>query len=160
GAAALALGGGLRPSARRLVALVPASVATLGWLATSPAGQSTRAAAGLGPSRVAPHFLSVGDNLRDAPSWLMQIARDGSDAYLLVAWTLLVLAWLALGAAAPAERRPAHGPARIVLALFCPLSALLYFATPASYDWIWPINARFVLLALLFVPLCLPTLGR
>ncbi|MDH5491670.1 MAG: hypothetical protein OEY14_06940, partial [Myxococcales bacterium] len=40
--------------------------------------------------------------------------------------------------------------------ILCPLAALLYFVTPASYDWIWPINARFPLLALLFLVPLLP----
>src|SRR6185312_7339256 len=42
------------------------------------------------------------------------------------------------------------------LALLCPLAALAYFVAPTGYDWIWPISARFPLLALLFACLLVP----
>jgi hypothetical protein len=47
-------------------------------------------------------------------------------------------------------------PARARVALLSPLAAALYFIAPASYDWIWPINARFPLLALVFAIPALP----
>jgi hypothetical protein len=46
-----------------------------------------------------------------------------------------------------------------VLRGFVPLCFALYFALPSSYDWIWPINARFPLLGLLFLPLWAPSEG-
>jgi len=42
------------------------------------------------------------------------------------------------------------------IAWFSPLSALLYFVLPAGYDWIWPINARFALMAIVFAIPVLP----
>jgi hypothetical protein len=45
----------------------------------------------------------------------------------------------------------AKNPRLVVrLALLCPLATLAYFVAPTGYDWIWPISARFPLLALLF----------
>ena len=42
------------------------------------------------------------------------------------------------------------------LRAFVPVSLALYFVLPSSYDWIWPINARFPLLGALALPLLLP----
>ncbi|MBZ0118863.1 MAG: hypothetical protein K8H88_17830, partial [Sandaracinaceae bacterium] len=42
------------------------------------------------------------------------------------------------------------------IAPFGPLAGVLYFVTPAGYDWIWPINARFALMALVFLVPALP----
>jgi hypothetical protein len=36
------------------------------------------------------------------------------------------------------------------LAPLFPLAAVAYFVAPTGYDWIWPISARFPLIALLF----------
>ena len=61
-----------------------------------------------------------------------------------------------------ADSEPTHdseatrGALTARLGLLCPLAALGYFVAPTSYDWIWPINARFALIAALFVPLVLP----
>jgi hypothetical protein len=45
------------------------------------------------------------------------------------------------------------------VAWLAPLAGVLYFVTPASYDWIWPISARFPLLALVLLVPALPRLA-
>jgi hypothetical protein len=162
GAGLVGLGGGLRASIRRLLPLVPAALAALLWMRTSPAGQVTASAARLGGEADAPagpRFLSVAENLQQAPSWLTDVLRADTDDAVLVAWLVLAFACLALASIDRNERaRSALGGAiGARLALLGPLAVVLYFALPASYDFIWPINARFALLAPLFLLPSLPS---
>lgn len=163
GAVAVLVGDSARATARRLFALVPAGLATLAWLATSAAGRSVLAASrALGDGRaVAPTYASWPEALREAPGWLTDLLTSDSDDKLLVGWAIFVLVALALGAR---RGEPfAHGAPRALgarLALLVPVAALAYFVTPTGYDWIWPINARFVTLACVFLPLALPDMPR
>jgi hypothetical protein len=165
----IGLGGGVRASLRRWSVLIPALVASAIWIFTSPAGDAVRAATGFGKSGYAvPQFMPWADALRDAPGWLTDILPGVEDDHLLVIWGVLVLACIACGAGTrPGALEPTRDPLKSRLAarvgLLVPLAALAYFVTPASYDWIWPINARFPLLTLLLLILVLPEprgLGR
>jgi hypothetical protein len=163
GAALVAAGDDLRSTLRRLLPLVPAALAAVIWSQASPAGQSTLTAAffsdadGAGPQ---PQFMSWADAIRETPAWLTDVLHTETDEHMLVLWALLVFTMIALGAG-PSTRDHAASRDDVLtgsllrrLGLLAPLAALAYFVTPASYDWIWPINARFPLLALLFlVPL-------
>lgn len=165
GAVLVGLGGGVRPSLRRLVPLLPAGVAAALWFFLSPGGRAVAGAAGLAPDGARAHFQAWGDALRELPSWLTDVLHGPEDEQLLGAW---MIAWLSLlvAASAPAaerrralEARPSELPRQLGarLAALAPLCLLGYFALPAAYDFIWPINARFALLTGLLLVLVVPS---
>lgn len=161
GAALVAVGDGVRPTLRRWLPLVPSALAAILWSRTSPAGQSTLTAAfladgGAGPQ---PQFMGVLEALRELPAWLTDVLHSETDEKLLVAWGLLLLASIAFGVG-PRDRDGRDARLGRRLGLLAPLAGLAYFVAPASYDWIWPINTRFPLLALLFLVPVLPAPRR
>ncbi len=168
GAGLVAIGGSVRDTAKRWLPLVPGALAVALWSQTTPAGQSTMTAAflsggGTGPQ---PQFMDWAEAIREAPGWLTDVLQGPRDDHLLVVWVLLVIVAIGLGAGArPSDHTAStddvlRGALTRRLALLAPLAALFYFITPASYDWIWPINARFPLLALLFLVPVLPAQRR
>lgn len=161
GAAACGTGGGLRETLKRWAPLAPAGLAALVWTRLSPAGESTVSAASGGGARGTAVFVPVMQAIHELPGWLTDVLHSERDDQLLVAYgvTLLLAAVAGRGGAEPELRRaepPVPAPLRRRLALLAPLAAGLYFVTPASYDWIWPIHARFPLLALVFAIVALP----
>jgi hypothetical protein len=92
--------------------------------------------------------------------WLTDVLHGDADLKRLVAWVLLVLVLFAAGAGLDHVDTSPLGRRRVrllrIAGLLAPLAALLYFVAPASYDWIWPIHARFPILALLFTIPLLP----
>jgi hypothetical protein len=163
------------PEARPYWAFSPAVAASSAWLFT-PAGESAREAARGAGARGRAVFSSIETNWAELPSWLMDaFGSDWDTRWAAGALGLFALWWvveLLIDTVAWAARRhPASAPAppapdgsepevdRLLLWVlrgFVPLSFVLYFALPSSYDWIWPINARFPLLGLLFLPLWSP----
>lgn len=163
GATLVALGDTLRATSRRLLPLVPGGLAALVWTRFAPAGQATATAAfgqeGVGPR---PTFATASDALRDLPNWLTDVFQGERDVQLFIVMLALALFAIGLGAR-PAARDDAattDQALRVVLTrrlgLLAPLALALYFVTPTGYDWIWPISARFPLLAILFVIPVLP----
>jgi hypothetical protein len=163
GAALVAVGESARATFKRWLPLVPGALAALVWTRLSPAGQATATAAlgqeGAGPQ---PTFASASDALRDLPNWLTDVFQGERDVQLFIATLALLLLAIGLGAR-PASRDDAvsseeavRGPLAHRLAVLAPLALVLYFVTPTGYDWIWPISARFPLLAILFVLPVLP----
>lgn len=161
------------------LALTPAALATLFWLLT-PAGLSTREAASGGGSRGKAHFLSFDANHQALPSWTLDafrsewdmrwltIALVGLGVYAAIQWCL-TLPWLqrTLTRGNHAVETTEHAPAfekDVVLLTMLRVAGLgcvcAYYVLPSSYDWIWPINARFPVLALLLLPFWLPTITR
>lgn len=163
GAALVGAGDGVVWTAKRWLPLVPSALAALVWSQKSPAGRATAAAARLreAPGAPEPRFETVAENLHRAPSWVTDVLRADADDWVLVAWAGLALACFAL---APLEQRSAASRAettsRVRIGLLAPLALVLYFALPSSFDWIWPINARFALLALLFLIVSIPAPER
>ncbi len=167
GAALIALGGGLRATVLRLATLVPAGVAALFWAQRSPAGQATTTAAlgqpGTGPQ---PTFATASEALRELPGWVTDVFAGERDAQLFVATLALFVFAVGIGArpaagdTAPSSDDALRGALTRRLALLSPLALALYFVTPTGYDWIWPISARFPLLALLFAIPLLPAPRR
>lgn len=158
GVFAIACGRELRKTLSRLVPLVPSGLAALAWLKTSAAGEATLAAAQGGSAGKRVDKAPAESLLREAPHWLTDILAREDDRTLLQAWAvLMLLALLAtLIVAILRARRRAAGPADALvrslarrLYALAPLCVLLYFVTPSSYDWIWPIAQRFPLLAAL-----------
>lgn len=156
------VGDSLVLSLRRAFVFVPAALCTLLWLGRTPAGTATLAAAGGADSAKKPQFASVLQALKELPMWLTDVLQGTRDEELLVAWGALLLTAFALGLRPP--RLGERGSPETAwasdyafrVALLCPLAFVAYFVAPTSYDWIWPINARFPLLALLFAPVLVP----
>jgi hypothetical protein len=169
-----------RPGSGPLLAFVPAAVACLGWLFT-PAGMSTREAALGSGARGRAVYQSFEVNRSELQNWLVDsFASPWDTRWALVAfatfgvWLLAELgrrAWLRRRVSMPTTPPPGASQSRArgddapdlvlswTLRAFVPLSFVLYFALPSAYDWIWPINARFPLFGLLFLPLWLPAAG-
>jgi hypothetical protein len=160
GVALVCMGGGLVPTLRRGFVFVPAALAALFWLHSTPAGGATLSAAGGGDGTKEPVFASVNAAIRELPMWLTDVLSGARDEQLLVAWGALLLCAMALGLRRPPEHahfQPEHPSVHAYrVALLAPVAMVAYFITPTSYDWIWPISARFPLMALLFVILLVP----
>jgi hypothetical protein len=148
------------------VAFLPALLAALAW-AFTPAGVSAREAAQGSGARGRATYQSVATNWAELESWLTSAFTSAWDTRLarialaaLAAWLLVELlcaAWSRYVSRAPTPVAAPGDPLLLwVLRAGVPLCAALYFVLPSSYDWIWPINARFPLLAVLFLPLWLP----
>ena len=170
--------------AQPYLALLPALAAAVAWLYT-PAGVSTREAARGTGARGRAVYASFESNRAELERWLVDaFASPWDTRWAALALGLLAL-WIAVEAAAAGwARRTARQPAALAssdptpresatlapadsrlafdrpllwaLRAFVPASLVLYFALPSSYDWIWPINARFPLLGALALPLWLP----
>lgn len=162
GAALVMLGDGFLPSARRLWVFAPAGLACASWLFLTPAGNSTLAAAGGAESHRGAQFATVAQALRELPMWLTDVLATERDDQLWVLWVVLLLTAFALGVREQAEPSRESSEDNVLpflwrLSLLCPIAALAYFVAPTGYDWIWPISARFPLLALLFACLLVPS---
>ena len=166
GASLVAVGRSLLSTMRRALPLVPSAVAMLVWLGSTLAGRAVVvAASGQANAQVAnvqPTFQEWGASLQESAGWLTDVFPGETDTRLLLVWVMLALLTFALGAGfAPTTAADGlHASLTRRLAVMAPLAALAYFVTPTSYDWIWPINARFPLLALLFLPLAMPRMPR
>jgi len=157
----------VRRLAQRLAPLVPAGVAALYWLAKSPAGQATvMASSGRGsrPIELTPPKAA----LEQLPRWLTDVLAGDADRDVLLGWTCVLGITCALAiferVRARVERAPAPSSApdalyrslRLRLWLVPVTCAVLYFALPTGYDWIWPIAPRFPLLCALSLLVVLP----
>lgn len=150
--------GSLRTFARGVAPLVPAVLAASAWVVTSPAGQATASAAvGDAGATLGPVFRPMAQAWAAIPMWMTDVLRSDVDDRVHVVVTWLALAALGFGLGlrwTGALDRP------LAWRLFpLPLLALVaYFVLPESYDWIWPIAPRFVLLSLLLLIAVLPRL--
>lgn len=159
GAALVAIGGGWMETARRWLPLAPSAVAALVWTRLSPAGESTLSAASGGGARGQAVFVPAMQAVHEMPGWLTDVLHAELDDHLLIGFAIALLLAAVSGVGGGTTQPldpPAPRSARLRIALLSPLAALLYFVTPASYDWIWPINARFPLLAIVFAIVALP----
>jgi hypothetical protein len=138
---------------------VPSGLATLAWLAMSPAGQATVGAArGDRGQTLGPVFRDAPQAWRAIGMWMTDVLRSDADDRVHVAVTWLALAAFGFGVGLSWTRAL---PLRSVHWRWVPLPALLalgYFALPESYDWIWPIAPRFALLALVMLVALIPRL--
>lgn len=154
----------VRAVIRRLIPLVPCAVAAVIWLETSAAGQATLAAAqGSGDGKRIEHTAAA-QALAQLPMWMTDILARGADHTLLLVWCALMALALACSLVPLARRDLGATPLALALGrrlyVLAPLCALLYFVTPTSYDWIWPIAQRFPLLCALFATLWIAPLKR
>lgn len=156
GAALVAVGGGWRDTLRRWLPLVPSALAALIWTQLSPAGESTLSAASGGGEQGSAVFVPAPQAIGEIPSWLTDVLHSDLDEQLLVAFAIVMLLAAVSGRGGAATDAPPAAGLRARVALLSPLALALYFVTPASYGWIWPINARFPLLAIVFAIVALP----
>lgn len=161
-----ALGSDTRAMGMRLLPLVPAVVGMLGWARTSPAAKAVLGATELSSVGPQPEYHPFSRSIKDLGLWLFDVLQSETDDQLLVAWVLLLVAVIALGAGpAISDDRPSEddllrGALLRRLTLLGPLAFVAYFIAPSSYDWIWPINARFPLIGTMFLLLALPSPRR
>jgi hypothetical protein len=166
GAALIAIGDSAKKTVLRWLPLVPALLCAAIWTRTAPAGNAVLGALSLGAGKRSsgpqPLYWSFGEAMRQIPEWLTDVLNVETDERLLVVWCLLLFLCIGLGAGArvdderPSMDRSLRGTLLRRLAWLAPLAGLAYFISPASYDWIWPINTRFPLLALVFLLIVLP----
>ena len=97
GAALVLTGDSVKLTAKRALAFVPAGLASLGWLASTPAGKATLAAAEATETVERPTYITVGQALRELPTWLTDVLHRERDDQLLVAWGALLFLALAVG---------------------------------------------------------------
>jgi hypothetical protein len=126
GATAILIGDSWKKTIERGYAFAPSLVAVGLWLFYTPAGRATLGAAEAAESVERPIYVTVGQALRELPTWLTDVLHRERDDQLLVAWAILLLFALAFGYA-PWQRRngggkgsrkraPAPGPVRTVAA--------------------------------------------
>ncbi|MFZ5895288.1 MAG: hypothetical protein ACOY0T_29800 [Myxococcota bacterium] len=154
GSAALAVSRDVRLTLRTLLPLLPSLGCALIWTATSPAGQAFSALSAGGA------LLAAGEPMveraRDVPFWLTDVLWSDEDELVLAGFGLLLSA---LAAAALLRRQRPQG-LWLRLGVLAPCCWFFYFLLPASYQFIWPINARFAVLALLFLIPILPRVAE
>ncbi len=148
GAALLGIGGSVRATLARVVPLALGALVALPWLVFSPAGSTLRGA--LGGGTRPPVYLSFAENWEQLPLWLTDVWRSDWDRHLLLAWAALAALWLAAGVTAWVST-PQRGfvGRHLALAALPIACGFAYFLAPNGHAWIWPINTRFLLLALL-----------
>jgi hypothetical protein len=164
GATIVLIGDSVKLTAQRAIAFIPVLLAAGGWLASTPAGRATLAAAEAAESIEKPVYVTIGQAIRELPTWLTDVLHRERDDQLLVAWGAILLLAMTMGLKPGPKGKAAEAPAsddRLancawLLGLMSPLAFVAYFVLPSAYDWIWPISGRFPLLALLFLTLLLP----
>jgi len=158
GASLVAIATRSAAGARRvLLPLAPSALAALVWLFTNPAGHLV-ASLLAGGERDAPEFTPADRALAELPDWLIDVLPGSADELVLIGWGALVVALFV--ATFPRAVAPALARRRRALGALVPLAVLAYFVAPASYGFIWPIHARFPLIALLLTIPALPRPGR
>jgi hypothetical protein len=155
GAVLVAIADGVDATIRRLVPLLPALAASAYWMRENPAGGALRSLVVKNENVIGPsaEYQSMSALLARPGRWLTDILRSQTDSWLLGIW-------LALFALAIVAGWKAYRMRELRLELLAPLAIVAYFVTPSSYDWIWPINGRFPLLACVFALLWLRTPPR
>jgi hypothetical protein len=137
---------GRRP--RALLWAAPVAVLGLGFLATSPVVHPDTVG-WTQPMRVL--FEPPGAALSNVPAALLDIWPGDWDELLL-----LVLLGAAALLAWPQRRDPEEDPRlRGLVAAWCAVAALLYFAFPVAIGWLWQLNERYAIAFALFAPLLL-----
>jgi hypothetical protein len=136
-----------------LAPAVPAALVLGWWIFFTEAGRLVRGAAeGFDSHR------SVGAAIADLPNWFIDVLRDNSDEYIVVALALVVIAAFGLSLG-DSDRSKPIARAYALLPLAC---VVLYFRLPEAHGYIWLIAQRFpILFAITAIPLVrMPKGGR
>lgn len=144
-----------------LVALAPAMLAAFVWLFQNPAGHALSALVlGRKTPEGEPQFSSIAQSLRELPEWFIDVFHGSDDDRVFVAWLLVMTALFVVGSASARTAARPLASARARYAWLVPLAFLGYWVLPASYGFMWPINARFPWLALLLAIPAAPRVSR
>jgi hypothetical protein len=150
-----------RASAGPLLAFGPSFLAAGVWLLQNPAGRAVAELAhGGDDAGPRPEFPTTAQALRDLPEWFTDVFHGPDDDRAFVLWILVVSTLFLAGVALTRPVDRALGARRVRFGYLAPLAFLGYWILPSSYGFIWPIHARFPLLALLLAIPALPRLGR
>jgi hypothetical protein len=109
GATMILIGDSFKRTFERGLAFIPSLIAVGAWLASTPAGRATLAAAEAADSVERPIYVTVGQALRELPTWLTDVLHRERDDQILVAWAILLLFALAFGYQPWKPRRPGEG---------------------------------------------------
>ncbi|MBK7582577.1 MAG: hypothetical protein IPI67_20560 [Myxococcales bacterium] len=156
GVVLVSAGRDLRAMALRLTPLIPALLAVGGWLRTSPAAK-TLLGMGAAEGEARPEYHPFRRSVAELGTWLFDVLRSRVDETLLAVWVILFVAALWSSERVVEREAPekSAGPSTrdlaLRLALLGPLALVCYFVLPASYAWVWPINARFPIIGSLFI---------
>lgn len=137
----------------RLWPFLPSLMLALVWLLWSPAGRALTALSAESGSiaRVPP----LGERLASLPMWLSDVLPGSGDTLRLAIWALGILLVVGSGLARRGLAPPRDSAERRILWL--PAAAMaLYFLSPESQGWVWPIHARFALVSLTLAIAFLP----
>jgi hypothetical protein len=150
GAALVLIGDDLQHTVRRWFALVLPGACALIWLTRTAAGESVRAA--VNSEQVGEVTATRFPLIQDGAyfwMWLTDVLRSEWDEWTLFAWLVAVVACVVAGRGSRTSRLY-EGLSRRVALLFV-ACIVGYLASPAAYDWIWPVSGRFPILAAFFV---------
>jgi hypothetical protein len=123
GAALVLTGDSVKLTAQRALAFVPSGIAAIGWLASTPAGRATLAAAEATQTVERPTYVTVGQALRELPTWLTDVLHRERDDQLLVVWAALLFIALAVGWAPARKKRAVERAASARAADSAPLAS-------------------------------------
>jgi hypothetical protein len=97
GATAILIGDSWKRTIERGYSFIPSLIAVGAWLGNTPAGKATLAAAEAADTVERPIYVTVGQALRELPTWLTDVLHRERDDQILVAWAILLLFALAFG---------------------------------------------------------------
>ncbi len=97
GATVILIGDSWKRTIERGYAFIPSLIAVGAWLWNTPAGKATLAAAEAADSIERPIYVTVGQALRELPTWLTDVLHRERDDQILVAWAICLLFALAFG---------------------------------------------------------------
>jgi hypothetical protein len=143
---------------RGALPFAPSLLLASAWSASTPAGRAFSTLSTSGALFASREPLA--SRIAEASFWLNDVLWTHEDEHALVGTIALVGIVVVAGAVVRFRHRSERNlaPRLRWFALLAPLCALLYLTLPSSYGFIWPIHARFVVLAGLFaIPLLPPT---
>ena len=143
---------------RGALPFVPSLLLASAWSASTPAGKAFSTLSTSGALFASREPLA--SRIAEASFWLNDVLWTHEDEHALFGTFTLLVIVVAAGVIARFRHRTESdvAPRLRWFALLTPLCALLYLVLPSSYGFIWPIHARFVVLAWLFaIPLLPPT---
>jgi hypothetical protein len=146
---------------RPVVPLIPALILFAKGLTQTSTGWSTLP---LGLAKTIPN-CPIYDDTRTTfgalPDWVSDVFSAQWDERLLVGLIVSGMLVVLIGANfGPAAEPGRHRRMRVGLAVLAPLGLALYFIMPRTCDWIWPIHARFLFIAVMLAVLVLPAIPQ
>lgn len=139
-----------RSPARAALPFLPSLALGAVWAALSPSGRALAALSSSASLFTAHEPFSV--RLREISFWVNDVLWGNEDERTLAVFIVVLALTFVLGLA----RRSRPSNLLLRLAALVPLCWVAYFVLPASFEFIWPIHARFALLGVLFLIPVLP----